>query len=152
MDIYRKLRQLIRLKTEAPIHQLVEHHDLAILEQDLRDTQALIKQHKLQLAGTRADIKLIAQDCDHRQQTITRLEESALAAMHENHEEAENLASHIAEEETYLVEQKDRLRQLRDAEQRMLREITQAARLVQQSQHQLIVLRANESLHGKRGG
>ena len=112
MDLYTKLKLLIRASAEKPVRQLVEQNDIMIFEQEIIDAERSIKFAKLHLAKVKAEEKSLKDSIFTLKETIALRETQTLEALKKDESIAHELAALIAEDETSLQAQQTQLKKI----------------------------------------
>lgn len=145
MTIWTKMSTLLRASAHEPAERLVDAHALRIMAQELRDTEQAMRVAKHELAGLMAHHRQLERHNTGLAQQIARREDQARAAMARSEDAlALELATHIAEDEKQLQQQRQHAAQLACREQALRSGLRDAARGLTYYKRELALAKANQ--------
>ena len=144
MTIYRKMKRLIQSSVEAPMHQLVAHHDIQIFEQEISEAESTVKAAKLHLTQIKTEIRMTEVSIGNYQENISKREKQATEVLEKDTNLARDIASLIAEDERSLTSLESQLSRLRNLDSKLTQDIRKAVQTIQSHHQKLGFLKANQ--------
>lgn len=148
MNIWEKMMTALRGGLNEAGEAMVDTQALRILDQEIRDADAELKQSKESLADIMARQKLAKEKCEQLQKAIEEHEEYAVQALNKKDEAlALEVAEKIADLENQLVIEKDSEAAYLDSVNKLKIAISQTERNIKRLKQQVDTVKATESVH-----